>query len=57
MIYCLKALSEKDNDKFAKLAEHYVGERKNFFGQLAPDDRKYLSFQLWQEGIAQYTLS
>jgi hypothetical protein len=23
-------------------------------GQLSPDDRKYLSFQLWQEGIARY---
>ncbi len=51
----LDALSEPDGGKFAKLAEQYIGERKKFLGQLAPDDHKYLSFQLWQEGIARYT--
>jgi len=51
----LGALSESDGGNFAKLAEQYIGERKKFFGQLAPDDRKYLSFQVWQEGIARYT--
>jgi hypothetical protein len=30
-------------------------ERKKFFSQLSSDDKKYLSFQLWQEGIARYT--
>ena len=29
--------------------------RRKFFAQLSPDDHKYLSFQLWQEGIARYT--
>lgn len=38
-----------------KLAMEYVQERRKFFAQLSVDDRKYLSFQLWQEGIARYT--
>jgi hypothetical protein len=29
-------------------------ERRNFFAQLAAEDRRYLSFQLWKEGIARY---
>ncbi len=49
------ALRQPDGDKFAKLAEQYIEERKKLFGQLAPDDHKYLSFELWQEGIARYT--
>ena len=26
-----------------------------FFAQFLPGDRKYFSFQLWQEGVARYT--
>jgi len=51
----LAALAEKDESKFRKLATAYVTERKKVFGQLSDDDRKYFSFQLWQEGIARYT--
>jgi hypothetical protein len=51
----LAAVTEKDDIAFAKLAEQYVGERKKFLAQLSPDDHKYFSFQLWQEGIARYT--
>jgi len=51
----LATLSEKDEGKFRGLAKQYVEARKKFFAQLAPDDHKYLSFQLWQEGIARYT--
>ena len=47
-------LNEKKEAKFRALAEQYGVERRKFFAQLAPEDRKYLSFQLWQEGIARY---
>ncbi|HEY4053437.1 MAG TPA: hypothetical protein VGL74_06835 [Terriglobales bacterium] len=51
----LQALSESDQQKFAKLAAEYSNSRKLFFAQLSPSDHKYLAFQLWQEGIARYT--
>lgn len=51
----LAALSESDPHKFAKAAAEYSSARKVFFGQVSPDDHKYLAFQLWQEGIARYT--
>ncbi len=38
-----------------KAADKYVAQRTKFFAQLSGDDRKYLSFQLWKEGIARYT--
>jgi hypothetical protein len=50
----LTALNEPDNRKFKALARQYIIARKAFFGQLSTDDRKYLSFQLWKEGIARY---
>ena len=49
------AVAETDQSKFKKLAKQYVQERRKFFAQLSRDDHKYLSFQLWQEGIARYT--
>lgn len=54
-VLLLTALNEKDEGKFRSLAKQYVEARKKFFAQLAPDDHKYLSFQLWQEGIARHT--
>ena len=51
----LKALNETDKEKFASLGKQYIRERKNFFARFSSDDHKYLSFQLWQEGIAHYT--
>jgi len=51
----LAALNEVDQQKFAPLAKAYLKERKMFFAQFLPGDRKYLSFQLWQEGVARYT--
>ncbi len=36
-------------------AAGYIQARREFFAQLSDDDRKYLEFQLWQEGIARYT--
>ncbi|MGA9354921.1 MAG: hypothetical protein WBV46_14620 [Terriglobales bacterium] len=50
----LEALGEKKDARFRKLAGQYAAERKKFFSQLGPDDRKYFSFQLWKEGIARY---
>jgi hypothetical protein len=51
----LSAVNEPDRGKAEELAQQYIQERKRFFAQLSPDDRKYLNFQLWQEGIARYT--
>ena len=50
----VKALKEQDDGKFRLLVKQYTAERKKFFAALSPDDRKYLSFQLWKEGIARY---
>jgi hypothetical protein len=33
----------------------YVRERRRVFALLSANDHKYLSFQLWKEGIARYT--
>jgi hypothetical protein len=51
----LNALNEVDQQKFQPLAKKYLQERKRFFAQFLPGDHKYLSFQLWQEGVARYT--
>lgn len=47
-------LNEPEEKKFRSLAQQYVTARKQFFAQLSMDDRKYLSFELWKEGIARY---
>ena len=51
----LAALNTPDQKTFLPLAADYISVRTKFLAQLAPDDRKYLSFQLWKEGIARYT--
>jgi hypothetical protein len=50
----VEALQEQNDEKFRLKAQRYAAERKKFFSALSPDDRKYLSFQLWKEGIARY---
>ena len=50
----LATLNEPDENKFRSSAEQYRAQRKKFFAQLSDGDRKYLSFQLWKEGIARY---
>ena len=50
----LAALNEVDQQKFAPLSKAYLKERKDFMAQFLPGDRKYFSFQLWQEGVARY---
>jgi hypothetical protein len=51
----LQTVKESDDAEFHKLAKEYMERRKKFLGLLSPDDRTYLGFQLWQEGIARYT--
>lgn len=51
----LAALHAPDQKTFQPLATQYVDARTKFLAQLTSDDRKYLSFQLWKEGIARYT--
>jgi len=51
----LNALREPDGKEFRRLGAAYVRERQKVFRGLSPDDRKYFSFQLWQEGMARYT--
>jgi hypothetical protein len=51
----LNTLNEVDQQKFQGLTKQYSKDRKQFFAQLLPGDRKYFSFQLWQEGVARYT--
>jgi hypothetical protein len=50
-----RCLNENDKAKFERLAKEYLERRKKFFAQLSAEDHKYLSFQLWQEGIARYS--
>lgn len=47
----LEAMETKSNDKLSA----YLTARDTLKKMLTPDDYKYLSFQLWKEGIARYT--
>ncbi|HLV81830.1 MAG TPA: hypothetical protein VKT32_16200 [Chthonomonadaceae bacterium] len=51
----LAALQAEDTPAFAGKAAAFQEARRQFEDPLAPDDRKYLEFQLWQEGVARYT--
>jgi hypothetical protein len=51
----LQALNAADGAELKKASTAYLAERERVFSKLKPDDRKYFSFQLWQEGIARYT--
>jgi hypothetical protein len=51
----LQTVKEEDPNEFKRKAVAYVRERKSFFAHLSPDDRTYLAFQLWKEGIGRYT--
>jgi hypothetical protein len=46
--------ARRSKDARTKLNE-YLTARKEFAAMLTPDDYRYASFQLWQEGIARYT--
>lgn len=41
--------------EFRYRLHRYLGYRKELNGLLTPEQVRYLSFQLWQEGIARYT--
>ena len=51
----LDALQAGNDKEFRPRAEAYVRARQQELAQLGADDHKYLSFQLWQEGMARYT--
>lgn len=51
----LLTVGSPDGRKFRSASKRYLAMRRAFLAQLAPDDHKYLAFQLWQEGIARYT--
>ncbi len=46
--------TKKKSDFLAKFGE-YLEARREFQHILSPDDYKYFSLQIWQEGIARYT--
>ena len=50
-----KAVSGIDSKNSKKFFNEFVKERKKLRQLLKPADYRYLSFQLWQEGIARYT--
>ncbi len=50
-----QALQSKTKKEFSAQLATYLEARKAFQSLLSPDDYKYFSFQLWQEGIARYT--
>jgi hypothetical protein len=50
-----KTVSMIDDKNFMKAFREFVTARKKLMHLLKPADYKYLSFQLWQEGIARYT--
>ena len=50
-----EALEAGGTKQFQKKFSAYLESRKSFAARLRPDDYKYYSFQLWQEGVARYT--
>jgi hypothetical protein len=50
-----KALESGGAGQFANNLADYVKARKRFAESLSSDDYKYLSLQLWQEGVSRYT--
>lgn len=49
------ALNARKGRDFGNKLAAYLAARKNLRDALAADDYKYLSFQLWKEGVARYT--
>jgi hypothetical protein len=46
---------ENDSILFKEKLSAYLNERKEFMKMLSEKDYRYISFQLWQEGLARYT--
>ncbi|HEX8653169.1 MAG TPA: hypothetical protein VF708_20290 [Pyrinomonadaceae bacterium] len=51
----VEALATKNQPVFSVKLATYLKERQRLQKLLSPDDYKYLSFQLWKEGVARYT--
>jgi hypothetical protein len=51
----VEALDARPRDLFSEKLAAYRDARQDLKKLLSPDDYKYLSFQLWKEGIARYT--
>lgn len=49
------ALQAKGKSEFALKLAAYFKQRRELEMTLSPDDYRYFSFQMWQEGIARYT--
>ncbi|MFM9910003.1 MAG: hypothetical protein ACKVOW_11720 [Chitinophagaceae bacterium] len=51
----LKAVQAIGKKEFKKRVSTFMKEKKNFQRILSPKDYRYFSFQVWQEGLANYT--
>jgi hypothetical protein len=51
----LAALDARSTGAFPRRVAEYLRARKQFATELAQNDYKYFSFQLWKEGVARYT--
>ena len=49
------ALRAESRTEFSTKTATYLAARRRLRETLSPDDYKYLSFQLWKEGVARYT--
>lgn len=49
------ALQTENKREFSKKLVAYLETRRKFAAALSPADYKYLSFQLWKEGVSRYT--
>lgn len=50
-----EALQTKPKKEFSAKVAAYLEARRKIEAMLKPDDYRYFSFQMWQEGIARYT--
>lgn len=50
-----EALQATTNSDFSIKLSRYLKQRQELENTLSPDDYRYFSFQMWQEGIARYT--
>ena len=48
-------LQAKSKSDFSAGLSTYLKQRREIENTLSPDDYRYVSFQMWQEGIARYT--
>ena len=51
----VETLQAKKKSEFSAKLDEYLKARQAFQQMLSPNDYKYFSFQIWQEGIARYT--